>query len=92
MTLSLATRGYLCSGRGGGAAAPCGPGPVITGSASLEPGVRGAAIDRGDVPTITGAGVPGPQISGSAGEQQEAAGDTPVISGGGVLSPEGSGK
>lgn len=92
MTLSLATRGYLCSGRGGGAAAPCGPGPIISGSASLEPGVRGAAIDLGDVPTITGAGVPGPKVTGAAGPEQEPAGDTPTISGGGVLTPEGSGK
>lgn len=92
MTLSLATRGYLCFGSGGGAGAPCGPGPTISGIASLEPGVDGAAIDRGEVPSITGAGVEGPKVTGAAGPEEEPAGDTPSISGGGVLTPGGSGK
>ena len=90
MTLSLATRGYLCTGRG--SIIRCGPGPTISGIASMEPGVSGAAIELGEVPTLTGAGVKGPEIDGAASPQEEPAGDTPSISGGGVLAPGGSGK
>jgi hypothetical protein len=87
MTLSLATRGYLCLVQG---TYKCGPGPVISGIESVEPGIRGSSVSLDEGPTLVGAGVTGPEISGSAGEQQEPAGDTPVISGGGVLTPEGN--
>ena len=90
MTLSLATRGYLCFKKA--KLLPYGPGPIISGTASLEPNVEGAAIELGDVPSITGAGVEGPKIDGSKAPQEEPTGDTPDISGGGVIVPGGSGK
>jgi hypothetical protein len=86
MTLALATRGYLCFGKA--ISIPYGPGPKITGSIEISPGIDGAAVMSGEAPSIMGAGVQGPTIVKSANPTPQPAGDGPVIVGAGVVKPD----
>jgi hypothetical protein len=90
MTLALATRGYLCSGRGRGR--KFGKGPTITGIDEQKPSIKGAATAKTPTPTIVGAGVPGPKITKSTAPTPPPAGSKPVITGAGVMKPGGKGK
>lgn len=86
MTLALATRGYLCTGRGG--ALQFGPGPRIIGISEVAPGIDGAALVAAEAPSITGAGVQGPTITKATRPTPPPAGASPVIVGAGVVKPD----
>lgn len=81
MTLSLATRGYLCFRCPDRVCPPYGPGPTISGIVEIKPAIDASAHVRDPGPSISGAVVPAPQIDASASQADPPAAGSPKIVG-----------
>jgi hypothetical protein len=86
MTLSLATRGYLCRGRVG--VSLLGPGPVIVGAESMEPIIIGGAAEPTEPPDIVGGGSLTPSITGDVPTAPSPTPEGPQIVSGESMSPQ----
>lgn len=88
MSLSLATRGYLCRGGAGGGAGICGPGPVIVSIEDVTPTIISGAAELVPPPDIVGGGSLVPSISGDPPTPPTPDPDGPQIVGAGALAPQ----